>query len=390
VEGPGPELDAARRLVVERGLTVDAVGQLTQVVSGISLEALATVKGLVKRFFSETPWTEEDDQALADAVGTGEGQGRHELAPGLTLTWEWVGGHFRLRVDRAGSAADDGADPRPAPDPGATGAIAASFDGAVVPEATPSPRTIRFATPPLGRGPSRVYESVAAAAADPRVARLFGDGDDVTSVLVGPDFVAVSIARPDRWESLLAPMLTAVTEEFAAGDLEAAVDEAPPGPPPPMTISFATGSTTEPVPRSHLDRAWGELGTLRADRPEHLDRVLAAARDGEPARRQVAATLLGDAPGPVAARAWAALLDDPSRAVRRSALDAMVDARREELRPLLERALGDTDGWARWKALRGIADLGAHRSRAAVEACGDDPDFRVRLEAARALSVRGG
>ncbi|MGH9012791.1 MAG: hypothetical protein ACRDZ1_02445, partial [Acidimicrobiia bacterium] len=117
MEGPGPELDAARRLVVERGLTVDAVGQLTQVVSGISLEALATVKGLVKRFFSETPWTEEDDDALADAVGPGEGRGRHELAPGLTLTWEWVGGRFRLRVDRAGPGADDGADPRPAPDP---------------------------------------------------------------------------------------------------------------------------------------------------------------------------------------------------------------------------------------------------------------------------------
>jgi Scaffold protein Nfu/NifU N terminal/HEAT repeats len=385
VEGPGPELDAARRQVVERGLTVDAVGQLTPVVGGLSLEALATVKGLVKRFFSEAPWTEDDDDELADAVGAGEGRGSHELAPGLTLAWEWVDGRFRLRVERA----DHGTDPAPALDPGATGAIADSFDGDVVPEATPSPRTIRFATPRLGPGPSRAYESVVAAAADPRVARLFGEFDDVTSVLVGPDFVAVSIARPDRWESLLAPMLTAVTEAFASGDSPAG-GEVPPGPTPPVTISLGAGSTAEPVRRSHLDRAWSELGALRADRAEHLDRLLAAVRDEEPARRQVAATLLGDAPEPVAARAWAALLDDPSRVVRRSVVDAVVDARREELRPLLERALGDTDGWTRWKALRGIADVGVDPSRAAVEACGHDPDFRVRLEAARVLALRGG
>ena len=37
--------------------------------------------------------------------------------------------------------------------------LAETFDGLVVPEATPSPRTIRFATPPLHTGPSRVYDS---------------------------------------------------------------------------------------------------------------------------------------------------------------------------------------------------------------------------------------
>ncbi len=101
-----------------------------------------------------------------------------------------------------------------------------TFDGAVVPEATPSPRTIRFATPPLEAGPARNYESATAASTDPRVARLFDDFDEITNVLVGPDFVAVTIARPDRWEQLLEPILREVTREFA-GD---APLERPPSP----------------------------------------------------------------------------------------------------------------------------------------------------------------
>jgi HEAT repeat protein len=55
------------------------------------------------------------------------------------------------------------------------------------------------------------------------------------------------------------------------------------------------------------------------------------------------------------------------------------------LRPLLERALDDTDPWVRWKALRGLVELGVGPSRDAIEACAADPDFRVRLEVAAAL-----
>jgi hypothetical protein len=95
----GPDLDAARARVVERGLTPDAVGALTGVVDGLSLEALGPVKQLLKRFFSDQPWTEEDDDALADAIGSGAGEGRAELETGLTLTWSWEAGSFRLRVE---------------------------------------------------------------------------------------------------------------------------------------------------------------------------------------------------------------------------------------------------------------------------------------------------
>jgi HEAT repeat protein len=54
---------------------------------------------------------------------------------------------------------------------------------------------------------------------------------------------------------------------------------------------------------------------------------------------------------------------------------------------LLEAALEDDDAWTRWKALRGIADIGAGSSRVTVEARAADPDFRVRLEAARLLAA---
>jgi HEAT repeat protein len=71
--------------------------------------------------------------------------------------------------------------------------------------------------------------------------------------------------------------------------------------------------------------------------------------------------------------------------VRRSVVDAAAGAERDQLRPLLERALDDADAWIRWKALSGIAPLGVGASRAAVAARAEDPDFRVRLEAARLL-----
>ncbi len=96
---PGPELDAARRRVVADGLMGDAIGVLTPVVGDLPIEALGPVKQLLKRFFSDEPWTVADDDALAEAADGGTGAGRHELAPGLVLTWGWDDGRFRLRVE---------------------------------------------------------------------------------------------------------------------------------------------------------------------------------------------------------------------------------------------------------------------------------------------------
>jgi hypothetical protein len=380
----GPQLDAARARVVEHGLVPDAIGQVNPVVTGLSLEALGPVKQLLKRFFSIEPWTDADDEALSAAVGDGgdgnrTGGGRSEFEPGLTLEWGWDDGPFRLRVESSDSAPGDA--PEPATSATATD-LGATFDAAVVPEATPSPRTIRFATPLLHDGPSRIYGSAADAADDPPAARLFADFDEVTNVLVGPDFVAVTIARPDRWEELLGPILRVVDDEFAHAQAEAPRREAPVT----LSLSAETNEGDEHEPR-RLERAWSELGVLRAERTEDLDHIMAASRDPEPARRQVAAALLGDAPPEVAQRAWQQLVDDPSRIVRRSAVDAVAGAGREDLRPLLEHALDDTDAWIRWKALHGLGTLGAQPSRAQVERLANDTDFRVRLEAARLLSA---
>jgi hypothetical protein len=375
----GPELDAARAQVVEHELTAKAVGQLTDVVRGLSFEALAPVKRLLKRFFSTEVWTDDNDEALAEAIGPAAGSGHHELEPGLTLVWGYEKGRFRLRVTSDAAAARP-AGHGPARD---DSDLAETFGGAVVPEATPSPRTIRFATPPLHAGPSRAYDSAAGAGDDnASVARLFDAFDEVTNVLVGPDFVAVTIARPNRWPTVLGSMLRVVTEEFAAAAAHDASEPAAPSRPAALTGSREVDARG---PR-RLERAWDELGDLRADRPEQLARVLAATDDTEPARRKVAAALLVDAPPEAAGRAWAHLLGDSSRAVRRSVVDAVAGTGRQELRPLLEEALDDVDAWVRWKALRGIAELGPAPSRTAVEARVADPDFRVRLEAARVLS----
>jgi HEAT repeats/Scaffold protein Nfu/NifU N terminal len=382
----GPELDAARFRVVEDGLTPDAIRELTPVVSALPFEALGPVKQSLKRFFSDAAWTADDDDALADHVGAGTGGGSRELEPGLVLTWTWEGGRFRLRVE-SDAPGDRGGAPASAADATAATDLGQTFDGAVVPEATPSPRTIRFATPPLEGGAARNYGSATAASADPRAARLFGDFEEVSNVLVGPDFVAVTIGRPDRWEELLEPILREVTREFAGKTSLARGGSTSPTDTGPARAVTSEGETRAP---RRLERAWADLGALRADRPDDLERVVAACGDTEPARRQVAAALLADAPPDAAAGAWARLVGDSSRAVRRSAVDAIAGAERQELRPLLERAVGDTDAWIRWKALSGIGALGAEPSRAAIATVTEDPDFRVRLEAARLLQGEDG
>jgi HEAT repeat protein len=181
-------------------------------------------------------------------------------------------------------------------------------------------------------------------------------------------------------------MLRTITTEFAStaqGGEDIGAAGAEPGAdelPGPRSASAHHGE-------SALERAWKELGSLRPDEPGGLDRILAGASSSNNAARQVAARLLvdADADAEVAAETWGRLLGDPSRGVRRATVDAMVDGARPALRPLLERALHDADAWTRWKALRGLVDLGVEPSRAAVVPLADDPDFRVRLEATRAL-----
>jgi hypothetical protein len=359
--------DEPRTEVAARGLTPAAVTHLTRDALGtVDFAVLAPVKKLLKRFFSEDPWTAADEDALAGLVGVGTGWWQHDLDDDYSLRFGWRGGVFRIEIVAR-----------------STPAAGATFAGPVTPEATPNPRTIRFVTPPIHDGPSRWYES-AATADDPRVARLFAEFDDIANVLVGPTFVAIGLRRPDRWEALLDDVLRAVTGEFAAPSHAALRTDGPPTGMPEHGTDARRDSQHDRG--TALEHAWKELGALRADTPTDLERVLAAAASPNSAERQVATRLLGDADPDTADAVWGRLLDDESRSVRRATVDAMVDAERSSLRPRLEHALADTDAWTRWKALRGLVEMGIPPSRDAVLALAEDPDFRVRLEAARALS----
>ena len=368
--------DRGRRAVAARGLTPEAIAHLTQDALGrIGFEQLAPVKGLLKRFFSDADWDAAADAELAALVGPGTGWWRYELTGGFGFEFGWRDGGFELDVQPPPDAA---AVEEEAPAPALDDEL---FAGSVVPEATPNPRTIRFVTGPIHTGASRWYES-AADADDARVARLFAAFDAVANVLVGPDFVAVGLRRPDQWEQLLRPMLRVVEAEFPATSGDGA--PAPPGAAEPGDALDVRGGGSA-TRANALDRAWGALSRLRPDDPEDRARILAATTAADAAVRQVAARVLVDADPEVARDAWRRLLDDPSRTVRRATVDAMVDTDRAALRPLLEHALQDADAWTRWKALRGLVELGADPSRDAISALADDPDFRVRLEAARAL-----
>ena len=77
---PGPRVGASE-------LTGPAVAALSPLVRTLPFEALTPVKQLLKRYFSDQPWTDADDDALAELVGApapaGPATERVELAPGL-------------------------------------------------------------------------------------------------------------------------------------------------------------------------------------------------------------------------------------------------------------------------------------------------------------------
>ncbi|MGQ0519901.1 MAG: HEAT repeat domain-containing protein [Actinomycetota bacterium] len=366
----------ARRRIVERGLVADAVSLLAdRALGALPLEALGPTKALLKRYFSVAGWGPGDDDALAAAVGPGEGWWREPLAGDLALVFGWEGGRFRLAAEGTGEAP-------PGPRAPATSALAASFEGPIVPEATPNPRTLVFRTGAMAEGESREFRS-GEEAGDPRVRRLLDAFPDLSTVLVARDFVALTLRHPDRWEALLGPVLEVVTEEFAGAGEPVAGPDAVAGPD--VRAGGAGGSHEGRDRQTRLDRAWAELRRLRPGLEADLAVLLEAASGPDAARRQVAAGLLGEARPEAALAAWTALVGDASRLVRRAAVDAVVDAGRPELRPLLERALADGDAWVRWKALRGLHELGPEPSRPAIQARLDDPDFRVRLEAEAAL-----
>jgi len=356
------DLDDARRLVAANELVADASGHLTvEIAINLPFDALVAFKNHLKRFFSGAPWTEDDAARLSELVlkhAPPEGWWEHSLGHGLTMAHGFRDGTYHLWV-----AGGEGA---------TTSLFDRVFDGPVRPEATPHPRKVKFHT---GGDPAPgIWYRRGDDIDDDRVAALLSD-EDVSDVMVAGDFVTVGLEKSASWEERLDELLATVTEQF-----------------------YVDGSTSTP-PALTRDEMVGEglrtaapeeLHLLDPDEPTHRERLTQALGDPSAEVRRVAlATLAQSKDAGYVAAVLETAFSDRHRIVRRMAVDAAADLATEAVRPLFESALADDDSWIRWKAIRGLREIGVGRSAGSVARLADDEDFQVRLEAATALQPPG-
>jgi hypothetical protein len=356
------DLDATRRRIVMGELIPTASGYLTaDVALRLPFEALVPFKTLLLKFFSMGEWTEEDAQNLSDLVTAHvtEGWWEHDLGGGLSLVYGIRDRTFVLWTAGAGTAHHSIFD--------------RIFDGPVVPEATPHPRKVKFATGGLPAPGVWYRRSDPGRPADARVERLFAE-PDVTDVMVAGDFVTIGIGVRSSWERRLEPLLALITELFA--DPEAAHHR------PERTREELMQEAGRAVAASRPE----ELHLLDPDEEADRTRLSDALEADDPRVRRIAvAVLLESREADTRRRAVLRGMADPSRLVRRTAVDAAADTEDERFRELFEQVLADDDAWIRWKAVRSLGDLGLDRSQALVEKLADDTDFQVRFEVAKVL-----
>lgn len=368
VERRPDDLHVARSAVARLGLVADASTHLTaEVAMHLPFEALTPYKTAIKRFFSTDDWMGADDEALSMLVAPHLERGwfEHDLGSGIVL------GHG-IRDGRYVLWATGG--PAPAPT-----IFDRAFSGPVRPVQTPHPRKVKFA---IGGAPApgrwyRQGEEVD----DEAAAALLAD-TTVTDVMVAGDFVTVGLHRSQSWEERLDDVLARVTELFWDTDRSARA---------------AAGRTREELVQEGIrTRITGarpeDLHLLDPDDPGHREALVQALGANDPrARRAAVATLSVSADPPVAAAALLTGYHDEALMVRRTAVDAAADLEDEEYRALFEAALGDSDPWTRWRAVRALAELGAEASREPLLFAAVDEEFRVRFEAIAALrDIEGG
>jgi hypothetical protein len=350
------DFDATRAWIADAGLVAQASMYLTEDVAlRLPPEDLPDFKTLLKRFFSEAPWGNEDDEAMAALVTrhVGTEWWEHDLGDGITLSYGNRDGQFALSATGGKRSAASIFD--------------RAFDGPVTPEATPHPRKVRFSfggTPAPGEWFKRGDPIE-----DAKLSQLFAE-PDVTDVMVAGDFVTVGIDR--SWEDRLEPLLALVTDLY--GSQEPAVD-------PERTraeLLSEAGQARAPSEELHM---------LDPDDPAHRARLQAALGDASPAVRRIAVAILAESSDrEVRNGAIERGLEDASLRVRRMALDAAGDTGDDAYRSTFERAaLGDPDAWMRWRAVKALGELGVGSSRVEIESALDDDEFRVRFEAERVL-----
>ncbi|MBT8164799.1 MAG: HEAT repeat domain-containing protein [Acidimicrobiia bacterium] len=356
MQSPPSDLDDARRRVAAAELVAVASNHLTDdLYSHLEFSDLVAVKNLLKKFFSAQPWSAEDaerlDMFLRRNVDEPVGWFEHDLGAGLTLLHGFDQGTYRLW---ATGGSDDEAS-----------IFDRVFSGPVQPEATPNPRHVRFV---IGGDPAPgVWFRRGDDLDDERVATLLEDAD-ITDVLVAGDFVAIGLRRAAMWKDRLDDLVATVTELFWT---------------PERIVADLDGPTRDELVAGQTG---GALHLLDPDDPASRATLETAAASDDPRQRRMAvATLAQSADEGFAMATLRSAYSDPSRIVRRTVIDVAVDLESEQARNLLEQALADEDDWIRWKAVKGISELGLSTSAAAVTALADDRDFQVRFEVAAAL-----
>jgi hypothetical protein len=353
--------DAARLRIARAGLTQTAVERVSRASFGrMPITLVDRARTQLRRFFSESPWTVEDDAGLSALVGPGDGWTEEDLAPGIRLAYGWRGGNFKVEItaDTEADAAAEAVSPILPPHERTLGD---TFEGSVVVDAGRDPAELRFATGPglAGKAGRFTRDEQGPSAA---VAALFREFDDIDEIRLELGSLSVTLNDPDRWQDVLLEMFDTITTAFV----------------PPRAVQ----------PDRQYERAVAEIGSLDASSPRDLARLLDATTSPDAAYRGLAVAKLELADPLVVAKPWTRSLEDSSRAVRRAAIRAMAHVARPDLRLLFERALADKDACVRYYALRGLAQIGVARAEPSVERRRLDTDLRVRFAAQAALEGR--
>jgi hypothetical protein len=358
--------DAGRVRIARRGLTLTAVERVARTSFGrMPITLVDRARAHLSRFFSDGPWTVEDDAALSAVVGPGEGWTTDELAPGVRVAFGWRGGNFKVDVD---VEEDQQAAVEVVPEEDAEPILPVhdrtlgdTFEDVLVIEAGRNPAELRFITGPGTTGVAGRFtrDDQGKSAA---VAALFRDFDVLAQVRIELGSVSLTLDDAAGWADLLLPIYDAINELFV----------------PPRVVS----------PDRQYERAIAEIGSLKVNDPRDLARVLDATTSPDAAFRRLAVAKLEVADPMVVQKPWTRALEDSSRAVRRAAIRAMAHAARPDLRLLFERALGDKDACVRYYALRGLGQIGVGRADQSVERRKRDDDMRVRIAAQAALENR--
>jgi hypothetical protein len=356
----------ARVRVAEAGLTPVAVERIARTSFGrMPITLVDRARAHLGRFFSDGPWSVEDDAALSALVGPGDGWNQEDLAPGIRVGYGWRGGNFKVDVDADepnGDGTSTGAsDETPSPLEEHERTLGDTFEEYMVMEAGRNPAELRFSTGPgTTRGSGRFTREEQGDSAS--VAALFRDFDEIESIRIEPGVVCVTMRDPQCWYDDLLQVFDAINAAFV----------------PPRAIP----------PDRQYERALSEIGTLSVAEPRDLARILDATTSPDAAYRRLAMAKLETADPIVVQKPWSRALEDSSRAVRRAAFRAMAHVARPDLRPMFERALVDKDPCVRYYGLRGLAQIGVGRADQSVERKKRDDDVRVRFAAVAATENR--